>query len=480
MKRFIKTLSVASILALGLNAQTVHLEKGWNNVGLIGATAVNDFNNSSIDYVWKYNAQNGKWYFYSTNEEYNNQVRRWISDGYTNYGLLRTLNTGDAVWIKSESAININVGAIAYTNIRGFVKNAVTNNPINHFSVIVDNHEKVFNDTNGTFDIQNITVAQHSINVSAQGYQPVHINLDVENPTPVDLGQIQLVPQSDSNNSNTREVNGEILNAVTGEKIDEPVRIRLFNGYNNTEGEPVFDTNVNNGEYDINLSAGTYTVVLDANGFYETTYNHTFASENNDSVIRQNLVMSPIDSNVSYALRATLTWGEYPTDLDSHFLAYAPDSNHSVWHVYYDQKEAYINNNGELINDDNSVDENESTKKIASLDVDDTDSFGPEHVTLYDFNTSMKYVYYVWNYSQDGELKNSNAEVKVYYNNHLYDFHVPYADGTGWKVFEIDNGVLMPCQTNCMVSDDFDIYNLRTTNQYKEIKELIDTANQPK
>ena len=478
MKKLIKSLSIVSILALGLNAQTVHLEAGWNNVGLIGATSATDFNNSDIDYVWKYNAQDGKWYFYSTNEEYNNQVRQWIRDGYSNYGFLTTLNAGDAVWVKSDRTMNLNVGAIAYTNVRGFVKNAMTNKPINNFGVIIDNRdEKVFNDTNGTFDIQNITIAHHDINISAEGYQSMHINVDIENPTPVDLGQIKLIPQTASNNV---EVKGEILNAVTGNTVDEPVRIRLFNGYDNTQGDPVIDTNINNGKYDINMTAGSYTVVLDANGYHETTYNHTFALEENDSVIRQNLVISPIDANVTYALRATLTWGEIPEDLDSHFLAYTPDSNHSVWHVYFSQKDAYIQDgqlNNDSIDDDSYSDQN--ITKIATLDVDDMESFGPEHVTLYDLNTSMKYVYYVWNYSDEAELKNSDAHVHVYYNHNSYDFDVPYADGRGWKVFEIDNGVLVPCQTNCMVPDNFDIYNLRTSHN-NEIEELINTANQAK
>jgi len=462
MKKLIKVLSVASIMALGLNAQSVHLERGWNNIGLIGATSVTDFNTADANnslIIWKYNAQENKWLFYSNVESYENQVRQWITDG-ANYGLLNTLNAGDAVWVKSDRAIDINIGAIAYTNIRGFVKNAVTNEPINNFSVIIDGHEQLFTDANGTFDIQNVTVAHHDINISAEGYEGTNINVDIDNPVPVDLGQIKLIPQQ--NAVENIELRGDIVNAVTGEKVDNPVRLRLFQGYNNTDGNATIDTIVNNGEYDINISSGTYTVVLSADGYRDTTYNYTFASDNNNE-ITQNFAIAPIDANVTYALRATLTWGANPSDLDSHFLAYAPDSNHSVWHIYYSNEEAYENDH-----------------KVADLDVDDTSSYGPEHVTLYDLNTSMKYVYYVWNYSgnSNAELKNSNADVKVYYNGQLYDFSVPYADGMGWKVFEIDNGVLVPCQTNCMVSSDFDIYNLRS--QDSKVMELINTANSPK
>jgi len=483
MKNLSKFLSIATIVTLGLNAQTIHLERGWNNIGLIGPTSVNDFNISDSNdtiIMWKYNALEKKWYFYSNVEAYNNQIREWNRDGY-NYGFITTLNAGDAVWIKSDRSIDINVGAIAYTDIKGFVKNAVTNEPINNFSVIIDGQVKTFTDTNGTFDIQNITVDSHDINITAPGFESTHIRVNIENPIPVDLGQIQLVPQQ--NATTNLEVRGEILNAVTGEEVNTSVRLRLFEGYNNTDGTPVLDTIVNNGRYDINVSAGSYTVLLTADGYRDTTYNYTFAPENDSDVITQNFAISPIDANVNYILRATLTWGEYPTDLDSHLIAYNPnDMNHSVWHVYWDDQYVYLKN-GELYNTDYQPSEDENITKIAYLDVDDTTSFGPEHVTLYDLNTSMKYVYYVWRYSDDGELKNSNADVKVYYNGQYYDFHVPYADGRGWKVFEIDNGVLIPCQVNCMLPETMtssEIQSWRPNDNANALLELINTATAPK
>ncbi|MDE4454417.1 carboxypeptidase regulatory-like domain-containing protein [Psychrobacter sp. DAB_AL62B] len=87
-------------------------------------------------------------------------------------------------------------------------------------------------------------------------------------------------------------------------------------------------------------------------------------------------------------LSIRLTWGERPRDVDSHLLTPSGD------HIYYSNK-------GNL-----------SSAPFANLDVDDTDSFGPEFVTVRNLMVG-RYRYGVHNYSgtQGPGIKDSPVSV---------------------------------------------------------------------
>ena len=479
MKNFIKKLSIVSIMALGVNAQVVNLTQGWNNIGIVGDTPISSFNNNNVQIVWEYDSVNHKWLFYSPLETYMDQVRRWINDGF-DYGFINTLRAGDAVWVYSSNNTTINIGAVAYTSMMGFVKDAINNIPINSFTVLVDNQEYNFNDSNGSFVIPNVTLGDHNVIIRAEGYRDYNLSADIEEPVTYNVGQISLIPQNVNANI---EVRGRVLNAVNGQNI-ENVRMRIFEGANNTNGQPVVDTILTDGNYDVNLSAGTYTVALSAEGFYPTTYTYTFASENES--ITQDFSLAPeATDNNNFVMRAVLTWGETPRDLDSHFFAYNPETNETLWHVYFGKQYAYMEN-GQLYNTD-SLPSDENITEIAELDHDDTSSYGPETVTLKDLNASLKYVYYVWNWSNEAPLKDSNAHVVVLYNGQEYQFNIPYEDGRAWKVFEIDHGVLVPCVTNCVrdINDHLDANDMlnritKTTIDDILLREILNSNNSPK
>ena len=118
-------------------------------------------------------------------------------------------------------------------------------------------------------------------------------------------------------------------------------------------------------------------------------------------------------------LRVVLTWAESPEDLDSHLKINL--SNGEKGHVCYWNKS--FEQEGE---------------KICVLDVDDTNSYGPETITLCSDDTG-DYQYYVHNYSLDGDLESSDATIQVYMPGEAfpkYTFHVPYGDGEYWDVFD--------------------------------------------
>jgi len=88
----------------------------------------------------------------------------------------------------------------------------------------------------------------------------------------------------------------------------------------------------------------------------------------------------------------------------------------------------------------------------ANLDLDDTTSYGPETVTISGVDTNAVYTYYVHNYSggPDDVLANSTAKVDVYSGGTARTFYVPNEDGLYWRVFEIVDGLVVPCTENCV------------------------------
>lgn len=122
-------------------------------------------------------------------------------------------------------------------------------------------------------------------------------------------------------------------------------------------------------------------------------------------------------------IRIVLSWGKRPLDIDSH-LSYPGG------YVCYHKKEA----------------------SQANLDVDDTNSYGPETISLIKRVQGKKYVYAVHNYSDKDQFNNPNlsdlsgARVYVYIGNTLIKtYNVPKnKKGNVWIPFTIDeNGNLV-------------------------------------
>lgn len=130
-----------------------------------------------------------------------------------------------------------------------------------------------------------------------------------------------------------------------------------------------------------------------------------------------NLVVKCLCAGMTYAIspvmtsldgmRVVLSWGEKPFDLDSHLIF--PGG-----HIYFDSKEG----------------------TDANLDVDDTDSYGPETVTISKKHFGESYIYAVQDYSNKG-LPNSNylsaskAKVFVYVGSSWYVVIVSLLENEG-------------------------------------------------
>ena len=126
-----------------------------------------------------------------------------------------------------------------------------------------------------------------------------------------------------------------------------------------------------------------------------------------------------------------LTWGETPNDLDSHLFTSSGSDTQQVW--YSNRSDDYGN----------------------WLDVDDTSSYGPETITISQFDASKYYKYCVVDFTNSGagntnstEMSYSGANVSVYNNNGLIaSYNMPKnVNALVWEVFEIRNGVVSPIQ----------------------------------
>lgn len=126
--------------------------------------------------------------------------------------------------------------------------------------------------------------------------------------------------------------------------------------------------------------------------------------------------------------RIVLTWGESPRDLDSHLIG--PDGQGTTFEVYF-------GNRGSL-----------DQPPYVVLDTDDTSSFGPETITI-DRQFDGTYCYYVYQYSSDGALATSEAQVDVYQNNTQVASYAVPTSGTGryWSVFTLNGETIEDINT---------------------------------
>lgn len=175
---------------------------------------------------------------------------------------------------------------------------------------------------------------------------------------------------------------------------------------------------------------GEQTVVGRTNSDGFVTLNPAFADDNDAMIIIKKdgystlvakcpcegltYAISPVMQNLD-GVRVVLTWGEFPSDLDSH-----------IWykdqHIYYNNKVGYK----------------------ANLDVDDVDSYGPETITVEEKEFGTDYTYAVHNYSMreapaSYSLSRSGAKVFVYIGQSLIrTYYVPQNEkGNLWTVFRI-------------------------------------------
>lgn len=280
--------------------------------------------------------------------------------------------------------------------------------------------------SNGEFSVA-VPDGSLKVDISKDGYLPFTSMETVYDSEHHSMGLVRLTPGTGMGG-----FRGVIRDATDNSPLSN-VELKLYKGWN-SDGEAntairTLTTN-NNGEfrYDtitvfgkvIGLPSGNYTLRASKDGYSDTSYNIVIYPGTTDENPSINETMSPSMNEGYY--RVILTWGSTPSDLDSHLVA-DTDTGSDI-HVYYGDKEP--------------------SPGYANLDRDDVDSYGPETITITNFEGLKNIRYAIHDYtnrssSSSTAMAHSDATVRVFKGNHLLrTFQVPTGyDGTEWDVFSL-------------------------------------------
>lgn len=211
----------------------------------------------------------------------------------------------------------------------------------------------------------------------------------------------------------SRTIAGRVRDAVTGAELSG-VTLELSTTGATTTGSPYSFTDIAPGT--------TVTVTASADGYSMGTV--TLTVNNNVGVDSgaADISMSPI-LDLTNDWRIVLTWGESPSDLDSHLVTPACQ-------VAFSNPVCGLTGGGQ-----------------ADLDQDDRSSFGPETITITGAADGEAYEYWIYRWSSSGNsLADSGARVQVFQGGSMtavLDINVP-AGGTDrwWHVLRIEGSTL--------------------------------------
>jgi uncharacterized protein YfaP (DUF2135 family) len=202
----------------------------------------------------------------------------------------------------------------------------------------------------------------------------------------------------------TGTVEGTVRDATTGDGVDGATIT--------VEGFSEFETlSSSDGTFSMSSPAGEQSLQVELDGYQFPSIPVTVTEDQTTTVPEGETVGSP--SVGTGQVRMVLTWGESPSDLDSHLLT--PGGT-----------EIYFGNSN-------------PTNAGANLDRDDTTSFGPETITITAAQNGT-YLYWVYNWSGTPSITTSNAKVELYDSTGLVQtINVP-TSGTGlyWNVLTLN------------------------------------------
>jgi hypothetical protein len=168
------------------------------------------------------------------------------------------------------------------------------------------------------------------------------------------------------------------------------------------------------------MAYGVYTIVVRAPGFTTRVLNNISVTQGSFELPQITLVQHVLEGS----LRIILNWGENPWDLDSHLTG--PMEDGTRFHMYYMNQEP--------------------TGSMVNLDVDDTDSYGPETTTLLTLRDGV-YRFSIFNYTEQSVeggsgIYNSPTTVEIYDSEGLVRSYTAPAftagSGNTWRVFELN------------------------------------------
>lgn len=227
-------------------------------------------------------------------------------------------------------------------------------------------------------------------------------------------GSSRTITEVNRTYSRLRAIYGSVIDAVTGDALENALVIVKNRDTKETTGRAISDTD---GQFVVPVDHGRYTVYIGKKQYISDRFDVDVLLDFPSTV---HAVLTKIIPPQDY--RIVLTWGRYPVDVDAHLRG--PHPGHQDFHIYWNRRT--------LI------------KGKKYLDRDDTSSFGPETITIYGLDPGI-YRYTVHNYSGrhktgGDDLSRGNITVKIYNGDQLLkEYHMPPGTpGNYWKVFAID------------------------------------------
>lgn len=316
--------------------------------------------------------------------------------------------------------------------LTGDVRNAVTNAALMGASVTITGIMPVLStDINGIYTTTQMD-GLYSFDITNPGYISTHVSdfalaANVTNT----VETIRLVENILPYNG-LGTVSGKVTNAFTGLGL-AGVTLNFRSGINTTVGAILATTTTDTtGAYSLPLTlpGGNYTAEAVMPGY--TTGTFTVTSVGGQTEANQNGTITPVLPPGE--IRIILTWGMTPGDLDSYLTGPLVGTTNR-FRVYYASRGS------------------NTAAPFASLDVDDTNSYGPETTTIKQ-QIGGKYTFCVHDFPNRGStistaLSASRAKVRVYNSTGLVGtYNVPINQvGTLWKVVEINGNTFMPIGT---------------------------------
>jgi len=208
-------------------------------------------------------------------------------------------------------------------------------------------------------------------------------------------------------------VTGTIVNATNTAPISG-ARVRFY------QDETLVEDLTASSSFGIPLASGVYLMVVTAEGYLDWSREVTITAE--EALAVQVSLSRKLNIETEVA-RVVLSWGASPSDLDSHLMG-------PGFHLYYMSPDV----------------------GSAVLDVDDTSGFGPETITIRNWENGP-YRYYVYNFSGGASgLASSGAVVQLYLGDMgVQVFQVPQGEGLVWHVFDLDPATGLVTTVNAIV-----------------------------
>lgn len=273
-------------------------------------------------------------------------------------------------------------------------------------------------DEEGIFKFNGIPGGDHELRIDRDGYEEttssVSIYEDVEDAASVEFELL-----------GNATITGRVLGSQTSSGVSDANVEFSFGGTlseADTSRPEITTITDSEGYYTIEQApSGEFVCVIYADSYEPQIVEDIEVSEGENDLGESTTVEEVEEGNI----RIVLTWGEDPSDLDTHFTGPMSDNSEDRFHLLWS-------------------DQNPASH--VNLDVDDVTSYGPETTTLTE-QYEGNYRYSVFNYSnQDSSggagIEQSPAHVEVYDSSGLIaEYDPPEAEensGNTWRVFKMD------------------------------------------